>query len=131
MSDQTLRERYRARPSRWGAVFLAIGAVLLVGLAAWLVWVIAIKVNPAVTSSLSQWEVVDEHTVSATVTVHLDEGATDPSCLLRATAEDHTTVGELPFTPVDGSNEITVRTERRATSLESVGCTAHGQNDPR
>ena len=46
------------------------------------------------------------------------------SCLLRAIAEDHTTVGEVAFEPVDGRNEVSVRTERRATSVELVGCTA-------
>ena len=53
------------------------------------------------------------------------------SCTLRAFADDHTTVGELAFEPVDGRNEVTVRTERRATSVTLLGCTAPGQPRPR
>jgi hypothetical protein len=56
------------------------------------------------------------------------------SCTLRAYAEDHTTVGELTFSPEPGSGSRqveTIRTERRATSVESVGCTAPGQDHPR
>ena len=44
---------------------------------------------------------------------------------------DHTTVGEVAFTPTDGLNEVVVRTERRATTVEKLGCTAPGQNRPR
>jgi hypothetical protein len=43
-------------------------------------------------------------------------------------------VGELSFTPEYGADqplEETVRTERRATSLELIGCTAPGQSRPR
>ena len=46
------------------------------------------------------------------------------TCLLRAFAEDHSVVGELSFTPEYGADqplEETVRTERRATSLELIG----------
>ena len=53
------------------------------------------------------------------------------SCTLRAFAEDHSTVGELAFEPVDGRNEVTLRTERRATSVTLLGCTAPGQPRPR
>ena len=52
--------------------------------------------------------------------------------MLRAYAEDHTVVGELSFTPErSGRTDQTVRTERRATSVELMGCTAEGQNRPR
>ena len=53
------------------------------------------------------------------------------SCTLRAFAEDHTVVGELVFVPEDGRSDQDVRTERRATSVELLGCTAPGQNHPR
>jgi hypothetical protein len=35
------------------------------------------------------------------------------------------------FTPADGRNEVQIRTERRATSADLVGCTAQGQPRPR
>ncbi|UDY22962.1 DUF4307 domain-containing protein [Nocardioides sp. Kera G14] len=132
MSEQSgLRERYAAHPSPWPKVFLAIGVVIFAGLLVWLGWVIWLKVNPAVTSNLVTWKVVDEHSVTAKVSVQLDSGAKNPTCLLRATAEDHTTVGEKSFVPHDGNNEVAIRTERTATSVESIGCTAHNQNDAR
>ena len=53
------------------------------------------------------------------------------SCTLRAFAEDHTVVGELVFAPKGGKSDQSVRTERRATSVELLGCTAPGQNRPR
>ena len=66
------------------------------------------------------------HAATAVVEVDLDEGA-DASCRVRALAEDHSTVGELAFTPTDGRNEVEVRTERRATTVEWLGCKAPGQ----
>ena len=52
-------------------------------------------------------------------------------CVVRALADDHSVVGEVAFTPVDGRNEVVIRTERRATSADLVGCTAEGQSRPR
>jgi hypothetical protein len=66
--------------------------------------------------------------------VTLDEPDVRASCTLRAYATDHTTVGELTFTPDpdEGQRQVqTIRTERRATSVESIGCTAPGQDQPR
>lgn len=132
MSDQSrVSERYAAQPSPWPRVFAGIGVAIAAGLVVWLVWVIWLKSTPAVTSTLETWKVVDEHAVTATVTVDLASDARDVTCLLSASAEDHTTVGEAPFVPVDGSNTVTIRTERKATSVESIGCTARGQNDAR
>jgi hypothetical protein len=66
--------------------------------------------------------------------VTLDDADVEASCTLRAYAVDHTTVGELTFTPdpTEGRRQVeTIRTERRATSVESIGCTAPGQDRPR
>ena len=54
--------------------------------------------------------------------------------MLRAYAEDHSTVGELTFTPdpSEGRRQVrTMRTERRATSVDKLGCTAPDQHRPR
>lgn len=132
MSDQSrISERYTANPSPWSKIFIGIGVLIFVGLAIWLAWVIAVKSSPAVESKLTRWTVVDSHAVEATVTVKMSDDAEDVRCLLRATAEDHTTVGEFAFVPVEGSNAVTVRTERTATTLEAIGCTAKGQKDAR
>jgi hypothetical protein len=78
--------------------------------------------------------VVDEHTATARIDVRLADADVRASCLLRAYAEDHTVVGERSLTPVYGEQQplsVDVRTERRATSVELVGCTAPGEPRPR
>ena len=82
---------------------------------------------------LVTYSIDGEHEVTARVAVSLEDEDVRATCLLRAFAEDHTVVGELSFTPEHGADqplEETVRTERRATSLELVGCTAPGQPGP-
>jgi hypothetical protein len=127
--------RYGApSPARRRAVVVAAGLVGLVALT-WLVWVIWFHGNPQVQSSMRSFEVVDDHAVSAVVLVRADSDDVDANCLLRAFGEDHSVVGERNF-EVAGSTgttvrEVTVRTERAATSVELVGCTAAGQSRPR
>ena len=84
----------------------------------------------AVESDLATYKVVDQHEASAVVDVVLADDARDPSRLLRALAEDHSVVGELAFTPTDGRNTVSVRTERIANSVDLLGCTAEGQPRP-
>ncbi len=53
---------------------------------------------------------------------------------MRAYAEDHTLVGIVSFTPDPTSTgRVTqeISTDRRATSVELLGCTAPGQSRPR
>jgi hypothetical protein len=83
-----------------------------------------------VTSELVGYTVVDLHSATASVEVDLDDGV-EARCLVRASAEDHTTVGELSFVPEPGRNEVEIRTEREATSVSLVGCTSDGQPQPR
>lgn len=129
-----MSERYgRARPKRWPLV--GGGLIALVGLV-WLGWAIWGQSTPKVTSEAVSFEVLDAHRARATINVHLSAVDVRATCLLRASAADHTVVGEVHFRiPVDRATDFkitkTVRTERRATSVESVGCTAAGQNRPR
>lgn len=130
-ADPLLDDRYgRSRsPGRrwalWGGVGLL--AAVFVG---WVVWAGWIHATPKVESELVGYDVVDVHTATARVEVarHTDDPA---RCLVRATSVDHTPVGELSWVPVDGRNDVTIRTEREATSVELVGCTAPGQTRPR
>ncbi|MFC0221924.1 DUF4307 domain-containing protein [Nocardioides zeicaulis] len=125
-----LTDRYGA-PSRWTRpVTIAVAAVLAVVGLGWLGWAAWFHGSPDVTSEVMTYDVVSDHQVDARVDVDLAEGI-DASCRVRAYAEDHTTVGEMTFTPVDGPNRVEIRTERRATSVEKVGCTAPGQSRPR
>jgi hypothetical protein len=125
-----LADRYGA-PAPWRRRVLIAGCVVVVAaFLGWLGWTIWEQSTPAVRSDLVGYDVVDEHRSTATVDVRLADGVA-ASCTLRAFAEDHTVVGELVFTPPDGRSDQDVRTERRATSIELLGCTAPGQSRPR
>ena len=125
-----LAERYGTPSPVRRRVLLGVVAVVVVGFLGWLAWAAWFHATPAVDSELVTWDVVDAHEATATVAVTLEDDVT-ASCLVRAVAEDHLTVGELAFEPVDGRNDISVRTEREATSVTLVGCTAEGQPRPR
>jgi hypothetical protein len=129
--DPRITERYTAQPSAWPKIFLALGVVISFALAIWLAWAVYVHSTPEVTSNLSSWKVVDQHSATARLDVDLRSSGKDPLCLLRAYAEDHTVVGDISFTPQNGRNDVTIRTERLATSVEKVGCTTAGQNDAR
>jgi hypothetical protein len=127
-----LTDRYGAPSAgrRWA--LLAVVVVVVAAFLGWLGWTIWSQSTPKVTSSLVGFHVQDEHTATADVQVKLSDDGVEATCTLRAYAGDHTVVGELVFTPeASGRTEQTVRTEREATSVELVGCTAPGQNRPR
>ncbi|WP_182525980.1 DUF4307 domain-containing protein [Nocardioides dongkuii] len=134
MTSQDLANRYGA-PARGGRLvrYAVTGVVAAVALV-WLAWATLSHAKPPVDSEMVSFDVTGQHTATALVEVRLSDDATDVECLLRAFAEDHTVVGERSFSPVpeDGRRlEQTVRTERLATSVELVGCTAEGQPRPR
>jgi hypothetical protein len=132
-----LAERYGA-PSRTRqrAVIVASG-VLGVVFVAWLGWTALFHGDPEVSSDIVTWSVRDEHSASAEVDVRLADDDVEATCVLRAYAEDHTVVGELSFqvdaAALEGGStlEQEIRTERRATSVELVGCTTPDQQRPR
>jgi len=129
-----LADRYGApRPWRRRIVLVVCGALALAFLA-WVGWTTWSHATPAVDSELVSFDIVDEHTATAVVEVRLGDDDVEATCSLRAFAEDHTLVGALTFTPSPAEGERyeeVIRTERRATSVESVGCTAPGQPRPR
>ena len=129
-STTDLSERYGA-PAPWRRTALVAGvSVLALVFVGWVAWAAWFHGTPTVESELAAYDVAGEHAATAVVEVDLEAGA-DASCRVRALAEDHSTVGELAFTPSDGRNEVEVRTERRATSVELVGCTTPDQQRPR
>jgi hypothetical protein len=112
-----------------------VGVVALAFLG-WVAWVVFEYAAPAVTSELVSFDVVDAHAVDATFTVSRRETGVAASCLLRAQAPDHSVVGELAVSVGPGGERLetltrTLRTEREATAVEVVGCTAPGQHRPR
>ena len=125
-----LAERYGTHRRGRRTAIVAVAVVVAVAFLSWLAWATWFHSTPAVTSELATYRVVDQHEASAVIDVVLADDAQDPSCRLRALAEDHNVVGELAFTPKDGRNAVSVRTERAANSVELLGCTAEGQPRP-
>lgn len=134
MSTPDLSERYGA-PSPWRRrVVAGLGALVVVLAAGWLVWALQDQTSPQITSEMPTWSIDGEHAATATVVVSTAAPDLGASCTLRAFAEDHSVVGELRFDPADQprrTQTLAIRTERRATAIELLGCTAPGQNRPR
>jgi Domain of unknown function (DUF4307) len=129
--DQTLTERYAGPPGWRRPVTIAAVAVVAAAALAWLAWAAFVEATPKVSSQLIGWQVADAHSATARVDVRISGGTTHASCTVQAFASDHTIVGELRFTPEDGTNQVTVRTSRSATSVDVPGCIADGQDQPR
>jgi hypothetical protein len=128
--DQSLTDRYAAPPA-WRRP-VTVAAVVVVALVAlgWVAWVAFEESHPKVQSQLVGFDIVDDHAVTARVDVRVSSGTTGASCTVEAVASDHSIVGELHFRPTSGTNEVRVRTERRATAVEVPGCVADGQKRP-
>jgi hypothetical protein len=132
VTSPALADRYGA-PARWRRPLL-VGASTLLALlfTGWLAWTTLFHATPQVASELVAFEVVDDHTATATLDVDLDlDDGAEATCRVRASAEDHMPVGDLAFTPTAGRQEVEIRTERRATAVDLLGCTAPGQPRPR
>ena len=125
-----LADRYGTAPGWRRPVAVSLAAVLAVVGLGWLGWTMWFHTNPAVRSELVSFRVTSDHETEARLDVRVGDGV-DATCRLRAFAEDHTPVGELAFAPTSGSNEVVIRTERRATTVEKLGCTSEGQLRPR
>jgi hypothetical protein len=129
--DQALTDRYAPPPAwRRPVTVVVVVAVAVIALG-WLAWAAFEQATPEISSTLVGYQVVDSHRATARVQVSLTDRATHPSCTVQAFATDHSIVGELRFTPVAGTNQVIVRTDRRATSVSLPGCIADGQDGPR
>jgi hypothetical protein len=129
-----LAARY-GTPAPWRSrVLLGAIAVLVLGFGGWLGWATLVQANPDVASGDLTFTIVDDGTAVARFTVDLSDDDVQATCTVKAYAEDHSLVGSASFRPEPGPGDVVeqpVRTERRATSVELVGCTAPGQNRPR
>jgi hypothetical protein len=113
-----------ARPRRRTPVVL--GTLFALALLAWAIWAGASEGDKAIDATVSSYQVVSTHEIQVKVSAHYRNDDTEGTCLVRATAADHTVVGELNLTAdelraADG-DWITIRTERRATTAELVRC---------
>jgi hypothetical protein len=106
---------------------IAIGSVLVAALLGWAVWAALDTGSSGVEGDVTSYDVVSSHETRVKVAVHSRDPDTDASCLLRATAADHTIVGELNLTADElrkaTGTWIPIRTERRATTAALVRCT--------
>ena len=120
-----LERRYGTRrPGRRLAVIVVTVLVAGAGLG-WLVWAAIVHANPAVDADVASFDVRSVHRIDATVEVRVRDRDSAGTCLLRASAQDHSVVGEHRFR-VDSSpgreTTVPVRTERRAVTVEVVDC---------
>jgi hypothetical protein len=126
-----LADRYGTPSRARRPLVLAVIAVLAAAGAAWLAWVLAFQGSPQVTSQLVGYDVRGQHSTRVSFTVVRRSRDVRASCLVRALAADHAVVGELtvPVTsgPATRLVSATLRTERRATGVDVVGCTAAQQ----
>ena len=126
-----LAERYGTGSRRRRPVVVALAVVLLLAGAAWVTWAAGHHGRPSVTSQLAAYQVRGEHAVRTTFTVTRRDPRVAASCLLQAVAADHSGVGELTVPvrsgPASSRVSATLRTERRATTVELLGCTAPDQ----
>jgi hypothetical protein len=131
-----LATRYGTRSPAHRGLLIASATLLALAFLGWLAWVIFHNVDPEVTSDMVSFDIVDDHAATGTFTVVRRSSDVEALCLLRAQAPDHSTVGELNVPVGPGGDERqtltkTVRTERKATTVDLVGCTAEGQSRPR
>jgi hypothetical protein len=130
-----LASRYGVRRRGTRPLVVAAVAVLAVVALAWVAWVALFHGRPQVTSDLVGFDAADQHVATARFNVVRRDADVRATCLLRAYAADHTIVGELVVPvrsgPATRAMSAKVRTERQATSVELLGCTAPGQNQPR
>jgi hypothetical protein len=101
-----------------------VGALFL----GWLTWVIAFRSDPAIEAEVASFDVVDAHLVRIKVETRFRSDSVKGSCLFRATAQDHTIVGDVNLTvaqmrKADGG-WIAVKTFDRATTVERISCTS-------
>jgi hypothetical protein len=130
-----LEQRYRGPSRVYRLVALVLIAALALSGVGLVGWTVFFHSTPQVQSRLTAFAFPDDHTAVANLTIVRESQFTDASCRLRAIAEDHTVVGEVAVPVVDGPAEqsirVEIRTERRATSVQSLGCTTPDQRRPR
>ena len=130
-----LEQRYSGPSRVHRVVALVLVAALTLSGVGLVGWTVFFHSNPEVRSSLTAFGFTDDHQAVANLTVVRKDQFVEATCRLRAIAQDHTVVGEVTVPVTDGpakqSIQVTIRTERRPTSVESMGCTTPNQSRPR
>jgi len=129
-TPDSLAQRYGTSSRTRRTAVVAGSVVVAVSFLGWLLWAMLFHANPAVSSEEIGHEVVDDHTATIRVRISYGDGPVDATCQARAISHDKAVVGEQTFTPTvadGGIEEVTIRTERRATTVEWIGCKAPDQ----
>ena len=116
------------------ATYLWMMPVMVGALAGVWAWITVTQSDPAVSSELISSEIVDDHTATAVIRVQWGDEPVDAQCTVRALAHDKAVVGQATFEPAADAgpdHEVEIATERRATAVENIGCTAEDQPRPR
>jgi hypothetical protein len=122
-----LAHRYGTERRHGRRLGLVAGGVLVAALLGWAIWAMSSQGKDPLTVDLTSYQVVGTHEIRVKLAPHFRDAGTDGTCLVRATAEDHTIVGELNLTAAElraaQGTWIPIRTERRATTAALVRCT--------
>lgn len=126
MSDVML-ERYGAASPRRRMVLRVATTVLAIVFLGWLAWVIGFHSDPAIETEVQAYEVIDAQHVQVKLASRFRDSSVEGTCLIRATARDHTIVGERNLTVTEiraaDGDWISIKTLNRADSVEKVRCT--------
>ena len=82
------------RPTRRPFVVTGV-ALVAAAFLGWLLWAMLFHGRPLAQSDMVRFEVAGQHAAEATFTVVRRTSDVEASCLLRATAADHSSVGEF------------------------------------
>jgi hypothetical protein len=130
-----MSDRYGTDSPGRRRLLIALSGLVGVVALGWLAWAVWFQSNPDVQSSLRTFEVTGPHSVKATLEIRTADSDVRANCLVRATGSDHSVVGELNFVVTGAKDtvhrDVTLRTEREATTVEMVGCTTKDQSRPR
>ena len=121
-----MRERYGTDKPRRRMVIVVATTVLAIVFLTWVAWIAIFHSNPAIDAQVTAYKVVDAHRVDVKLDAQLSNDKLKGTCLIRATAQDHSIVGELNISVAkllsSEGQWIPIRTERRATTVEKVRC---------
>jgi hypothetical protein len=122
-----LAERYGRPSPRRRTVIVGATTLLAIVFLTWLGWVVIFHANPAIDSAVHSFKPVGDHRIDVKLDTRFRNDHVRGNCLVRATARDHSIVGELNLSAEQiraaGGDWIPIRTERRATTVEVVRCT--------
>ncbi len=127
-----LPPRYGGRPRR-RVLPVALGTLFALVLLAWAIWAGLASDNQAIDASVTSYRVVDSHQVQVRISAHFRDAKAGGTCLVRATAADHSVVGRAEphrrraarrAGHLDPAADRTASHHGRAGALQRLSCAA-------